>query len=55
MGENDLKSLKTEFPDKRKYVIKKLANLFEYFKCLDDYKKPADILKQENFFSNLKI
>ena len=25
MGENDLKKLKTEFPDKRRYLTKKLA------------------------------
>ena len=54
MGENDLKVSKTEFPDKWKYLTKKLAYPFEYFNCLDDYQKAVDNLKHENFFSKLK-
>ena len=39
MGENDLKILKTELPDKWKYLTKKLANPYEYFNSVDDYQK----------------
>ena len=54
MGENDLKILKTGFPDKWKYLTKKLAYPYEYFNCIDDYQKPVDNLKKEDFFSKLK-
>ena len=37
MGENDLKLLKMEFPDKWKYLTKKLAYPYEYFNSIDDY------------------
>ena len=47
--------METEFSDhKWKYLTKKLAYPFEYFISLDDYQKPFDILKKENFFSILK-
>ena len=55
MGENDLKHLKMEFPDKWKYLTKKLAYPYEYFKAINDYEKPVDILKKEIFFSKLII
>ena len=54
MGESDLKLLKTEFPDKWKLLTKKLAYPYDYFKSIDDYQKPVDNLKKENFFSKLK-
>ena len=54
MRENDLKILKTGFPDKWKYLTKKLAYPYEYFNSIDDYKKPVDNLKKEDFFSKLK-
>ena len=54
MGENDLKILKTGFPDKRKYLNKKLAYPYEFFNCSEDYQKPVDNLKNEDFFSKLK-
>ena len=54
IGENDFKLLKTEFPDKWKYLAKKLAYPYEYFNRIDDYQKPADNLKKEDFFSKLK-
>ena len=54
MGENDLKILKTGFPDKWKYLTKKLDYPYEYFNSIDDYQKPVDNLKKENFFSKLK-
>ena len=54
MGENDLKILKTGFPDKWKYLNKKLAYPYEFFNCIEDYQKPVDNLKKENFFSKLK-
>ena len=54
MGENDLKILKTGFPDKWKYLTKKLAYPYEFFNRIEDYKKPVDNLKKEDFFSKLK-
>ena len=54
MGENDLKILKSGFPDKWNYLTKKLAYPFEFFNCIEDYKKPVYNLKTEDFFSNLK-
>ena len=54
MGENDRKILKTEFPDKWKYLTKKLAYPYEYFNSIDDYQKPVNNLKKEHFFSKLK-
>ena len=54
MGENDLKILKRGFPDKWKYLTKKLAYPYEYFNCIDDYQKPVNNLKKEHFFSKLK-
>ena len=54
MGENDLKVLKTEIPDKWKYLTKKLAYPYEYFISIDDYQKPVNNSKKEQFFSKLK-
>ena len=54
MGESDFKLLKTEFPDKWKFLTKKLAYPYDYFNSIDDYQKPVDNLKKENFFSKLK-
>ena len=54
MGENDLEILKTGFPDKWKYLTKKLAYPYEYFNSIDDYQKPVNNLKKEHFFSKLK-
>ena len=39
MGENDLKNLKTGFPDKWNYLTKKLAYPYEYFNGIDENKK----------------
>ena len=36
IGENDLKLLKTEFPDKWRYLTKKLAYPYEYFNSIED-------------------
>ena len=47
MGEHDPKILKTEFPDKWKYLFKKLANPYEYFNSIVDYKKPVDNLENK--------
>ena len=55
MGENDLNILKTGFPDKWKYLTKKLAYPYEYFNSIEDYQKPVNNLKKENFFSELKM
>ena len=54
IAENDLKMLKQEFPDKWKHLIKKLASPYEYFNGIDDYHKPVDNLKKEDFFTKLK-
>ena len=54
MGENDLKILKTGFPDKWKYLTKKPAYPYECFNSIEDYQKPVDILKKEDLFSKLK-
>ena len=54
MGENDLKVLKTGYPDKWKVLTKKLAYPYEYFDSIDDYQKPVDNLKKKDFFSKLK-
>ena len=54
MGENDLKLLKTGFPDKWKYLTKKLAYPYEFFNCIEDYQKPVVNLKKEDFFRKLK-
>ena len=54
MGKNDLKILKTGFPDKWKYLTKKLAYTYEFFICIEDYQKPVNNVKKENFFIKLK-
>ena len=54
MGENDLKILKTGFPDKWKNLTKKLAYPYEYFNSIDDYNKPVNNLEKKDFFSKLK-
>ena len=54
IGENDLNLLKTEFPDKWKFLTRKLACPYEYFNSIDDYQKPVDNFRKEDFFSKLK-
>ena len=54
MGENDFKKLKRKFPDNWKNLTKKLAYPYDYFNGIDDYQKPVDNLKKEDFFSKLK-
>ena len=54
MGENDLKILKIGFLDKWKYLTKKLAYPYDFFNCIEDYQKPVNDLKKEDFFSKLK-
>ena len=54
MGDNDLKFLKTGFPAKWEYLTKKLAYPYEYFSSIDDYQKPVNNLKREDFFSKPK-
>ena len=53
-GENDLKILKTGFPDKMKFLTKKLAYPNKYFDSIDGYQKPVDNFKKEDFFNELK-
>ena len=54
LDENDFKILKKEFPDKWHYLNKKLAYPYQYFNSINDYKKPVNNLKKEDFFSKLK-
>ena len=54
VGENDLKVLKIEFPDKWRYLTKKLAYPYEYFNSIEDYNKPVDNFGNKDFFSKLK-
>ena len=54
LDEDDFKILKKEFPDKWQYLNKKLADPYEYFNSINDYQKPVNILKKEDFFSKLK-
>ena len=54
LDEDDFKILKKEFPDKWQYLSKKLAYPYQYFNSIDDYKKPVNDLKKEDFFSKLK-
>ena len=54
IGENDLKILKTWFPDEWKYLTKKVAHPYEYFNSIEVYQKPVNNLKKEDFFSKLK-
>ena len=55
LNEDDFKILKKEFPDKWQYLNKKLAYPYQYFNSIDDYKKPVNDLKEEDFFSKLKM
>ena len=54
IGENDLKILKTGSSDEWKYLTKKLAYPYEFFKSFADYPKPVNNFKKEAFFSKLK-
>ena len=55
MGEKDLKTLKTETTDNRwEYFSEKLTYPYEYFNILDDYQKPVDNLRKEDFFGELE-
>ena len=51
---DDFKVLKKEFPDKWQYLFKKLAYPYQYFNTIDDYQKPVNNLKKEDFFIKLK-
>ena len=54
LDEDDFKILKREFPDKWQFLNKKLAYPYQYFNSINDYQKPVDKLKKEDFFSKLK-
>ena len=54
LDSDDFIILKKEFPDKWQFLNKKLAYPYEYFNSIDDYKKPVNNLKKEDFFSKLK-
>ena len=46
--------MKKKFPDKWQFLFKKLAYPYQYFNGINDYQKPVDNLKKEDFFSKLK-
>ena len=54
--EGDFKILKIDFPDKWQFLNKKSACPYQHFNqhFNDDYQKPVDKLKKEDFFSKLK-
>ena len=54
LDDDEFKILKKKFPDKCLYLNKKLAYPYEYYNTINDYKKPVNDLKKENFFSRLK-
>ena len=54
LKEEDFKILKKEFPDKWQYWNKKIAWPYNYFNSIDDYNKPVDNSRKEDFFSKLK-
>ena len=54
LDEDDFKILRKEFPDKWQYLNNKLAYPYQNFNCIDNYQKPVDNFKKEDFFSNLK-
>ena len=45
--------MKKEFPDKWQFLNKKLAYPYQSFNSIDDYRKPVDKLKKEDFFNKL--
>ena len=51
---DDFKILRQEFPDKWPNLKKKLAYPYQYFNNIDDYQKPVNNLRKEDFFSKLK-
>ena len=46
--------MKTEFPDKWNFLTRKLVYPHEFFNSIDEYWKPVDNLKKEDFFSKLE-
>ena len=54
LDNDDFNILKKEFTAKWQNLNKKVAHPYEYFNCLDDFKKPVDTLKKEEFFRKLK-
>ena len=52
---NDHEILRSGFPDKWDYLSKKLAYPHKNFTTLDDYQRPDEIFKKEDFFSKLDI
>ena len=54
LDEDDFKPLKKKFSNKWQYLNKTLAYPYEYFNGIDDYEKPVNSLKKEDFFSKLE-
>ena len=54
LGEDDFVIFRNEFPDKPQYLNKKLAYPYQYFSTFDDYQKPVNKLKREDFLSKFE-
>ena len=55
MRENDLKILKTVFPDNNwRYLTKTVAYPYDNLNCLNDYQKSDNDSKKEGFFRKLE-
>ena len=55
MKEYDLRYLKRENVDNSwKHSTRKVDYPYEYFNSIDEYQKPVDNIKKENFFSKFK-
>ena len=46
--------MKTEFPEKWKYLDKKLAYPYENFNSIDDRRNPVKNIKKKDLFSKLE-
>ena len=55
LDNDDFIILKKEFPDKWEHLNEKLAYPYEYFNNIDDYQKPVNDLKKQDFCSKLKF
>ena len=54
LNENDFLILKEEFPDEGQNLNKDLAYPYQKFNSIDDYQRPVNNTKKEDFFSKLK-
>ena len=54
ISENHPKILKTDFPDRWKFLSKNFAYPYEYFNSISDYQKPVNNIKKKDFFNRMK-